>query len=588
MIRIIRNVLLLFEKKERRKLGFLFFFMLFGAFWEMLGVSLMIPMVSALLDENIIRDNAMVQAICSLFAIHSHTSFALVCIGGLMLVYGLKNFFLFLQYRYQFHFIYQNRFRVQKRLLHFYLTRPYEYYLQADTGEILRVVQEDVTTAFNLVRTIITFGTEFVVSVTLFVTVFVISPGMTLMVSMVLLVLLLAVVKGVRPILQREGRKHQKCTAKANQSLLQTIYGIKEIKIGRKEAFFEGLYETQAAQVIEAGRKDSLLENTPRLLIEAVSLYSMLGGIAVLLLMGEDMHSLVPVISAFAMAGVKLLPSANRMVAAVNSMTFLSPALDSVLEHLQGIPDTSQGQGGTVESSSLEIHMILQLKDISYHYPDSEVNVLTNANMTIPVGSMVGIVGASGAGKTTAINILLGLLKPQSGQVLVDGRDISSCYESWVSTIGYIPQQVFLLDASIMENVAFGKERKDISEEAVWKALDEAQMGEYVRRLPHGLHTRIGENGIRLSGGQRQRIGIARALYTNPNLLVFDEATSALDTETEQAIMESIHALHGKKTMVMIAHRLSTIEQCDYIYRVAEGQIILEKEGENGGTAKEA
>ena len=199
--------------------------------------------------------------------------------------------------------------------------------------------------------------------------------------------------------------------------------------------------------------------------------------------------------------------------------------------------------------------------------------------MQIPVGTSVGIVGPSGAGKTTAVDILLGLLKPQRGMVCADNVDIKDGYGSWLSHLAYIPQMIYMLDDTIRANVAFGFTSDQIDDEQVWRALDEAQLGDFIRTLPEGLDTTIGERGVRLSGGQRQRIGIARALYTDPELLIFDEATSALDNETEAAIMESINSLHGKKTMIIIAHRLTTINECDIVYRVENGKI--QKEDKN-------
>ena len=234
----------------------------------------------------------------------------------------------------------------------------------------------------------------------------------------------------------------------------------------------------------------------------------------------------------------------------------------------------SERVGGTHTITS---NQSVELSDITYSYPNAEHPVLEHANMVIPVGKSVGIVGSSGSGKTTAIDILLGLLSPQEGHVLVDGVDIQQDYSGWLSHLGYIPQMIFMLDDTIRANVAFGIPKENVAEEQVWRALEEAQLKDFVESLPEGLDTTIGERGVRLSGGQRQRIGIARVLYTDPELLIFDEATSALDNETEAAIMESINALHGKKTLVIIAHRLTTIEECDMVYRVENGDIVRER-----------
>ena len=218
----------------------------------------------------------------------------------------------------------------------------------------------------------------------------------------------------------------------------------------------------------------------------------------------------------------------------------------------------------------------IELKDITYNYQNSDKLILDKANMIIPVGKSIGIVGASGSGKTTAVDILLGLLLANEGEVLADGVNVMEHYSEWLSNIGYIPQSIFMLDDDIKSNVAFGVKKEDQNEERVWEALREAQLEDFVRGLKDGIHTQIGERGMRLSGGQKQRIGIARALYSNPAVLVFDEATSALDSETEAAVMSSINGLHGKKSMIIIAHRLQTIKECDMVYRVGDGKIVEE------------
>jgi ABC-type multidrug transport system fused ATPase/permease subunit len=277
------------------------------------------------------------------------------------------------------------------------------------------------------------------------------------------------------------------------------------------------------------------------------------------------------------MAAVRLMPSVNRMSSALNALSYLEPALDKMVEHLTVAEEWEKNHGQEESSPSarqkISLNHKVELSDLTYSYPNAESPVLDHANMEITIGKSIGVVGASGAGKTTAIDILLGLLVPQQGQVLADGVDIQEDYEGWLDHIGYIPQMIFMLDDTIRANVAFGIPKEEVDEEQVWRALEEAQLKTFVQSLPDGLDTTIGERGVRLSGGQRQRIGIARALYKNPELLIFDEATSALDNETEAAIMESINALHGRKTLVIIAHRLTTIAECDIVYRVENGKI---------------
>ena len=231
----------------------------------------------------------------------------------------------------------------------------------------------------------------------------------------------------------------------------------------------------------------------------------------------------------------------------------------------------------TDSDEKLPITKEIELKDIVYAYPNTEKLIFDKADLTIPVGASVGIVGTSGAGKSTVVDILLGLLEVRSGQILADGQDVKESYRAWLKNIGYIPQMIFMLDDTIRKNVAFGVPEDKIDEDRLWEVLKEAQLDEFIKTLPEGLDTGIGERGIRLSGGQRQRIGIARALYNNPEVLILDEATSALDNDTEAAIMESINRLHGKKTLIIIAHRLQTIEKCDMVYRVENGKAVRER-----------
>ena len=297
----------------------------------------------------------------------------------------------------------------------------------------------------------------------------------------------------------------------------------------------------------------------------------MLGLIIIFLLAGRSISTMMQQLSAFALAAVRLMPSANRMNTYINQIAFYEPSLDVVIRELNDC--TSYKYQDEIENGLIFSKEIL-LQNVSFHYPESEVYVLEKVDLKIPIGHSVGFVGHSGSGKSTAVDIILGLLKPQTGKVLIDGIDIEKAYNTWLSKVGYIPQMIYMLDDTIRRNVAFGEEETEIQDEKIWEALKDAQLLEFVKDLPEGLETKIGERGVRLSGGQRQRIGIARALYNQPDILIFDEATSALDNETEAAVMEAIDFLKGKKTMIIIAHRLETIRNCDIVYRVEKGKIV--------------
>ena len=591
MIRVFKKFYQLLNRHQKNRVVILFFMMIIGAGFEVLGVSMMLPLVTAVMNPDIITENKLCAWICEKFGIVTHVDFVIWCIIALIIIFVVKAAYLTIEYSVQYRFVFNNRFMTQSRLLEVYLHRPYEYFLSAQSGEIVRVVQTDAANSFDMLTVILSFATEAVVSVAIIVTIFVINPFMTVFVAASLLILMVIISKCLRPLLRREGETYQRTYAETNKWLLQSISGIKEVKVTETEDFFLNNFVEYGQKMVNAARWNSTLQNVPRNLIELVSVCSMMAVLGIMIATGHEMDSLLPSLSAFVMAAVKLLPSANRMVASVTQVTFYEPALDNMLENLAVLEE--QVSGGSGEMEELPLAKEIRFTGIDYTYPGGEKKIFDQADFAVPVGSSVGIIGTSGAGKTTAVDILLGLLSPQAGQVLADGVDVSGNMQGWLAHIGYIPQMIFMLDDTIRANIVFGHMKTDSArldsgmdiEKAVWAALEEAQLADFVKTLPKGIETAIGERGVRLSGGQRQRIGIARALFTNPDVLVFDEATSALDNETEEAIMQSINALHGKKTMIIIAHRLTTIEGCDVVYRAGGGKLVQERAGWEGGSA---
>lgn len=588
MLDIIMKFRKVLSRQQKVRVIIIGVMMVIGAFLETLGVGLILPLVSAITTPDIIETNKYAKIVCEIFDLHATRTFIIVVIAALIFVYIFKNLYLFIEYYVQYRFICNNRFAVQCKLMNVYLHRPYEFFLNAESGEIVRVVTSDTSNTFALLSTVLSFFTEAVVSIALIITIIAADPFMAFLLAVVLGGMMLLIGKLIKPVLKRAGLKYQQNAGKMNKWLLQSISGIKEVKVAEKEEYFLEQFSKYGKRAIDSEKKNSVLGTVPRLAIEAFGISAMLAVIAILMWKGREVDTMLPQLSAFAMAAVRLMPSVNRMSSALNSMSYQEPALDKMLEHLavaekwenERVGECVVEQREIVTASGdqeITLDRQVELSDITYSYPNTEHPVLEHANMVIPVGKSVGIVGASGSGKTTAIDILLGLLPPQAGQVLVDGIDIREDYDGWLSHLGYIPQMIFMLDDTIRANVAFGIPAKEVDDSQVWKALEEAQLKEFVQSMPDGLDTTIGERGVRLSGGQRQRIGIARALYTDPELLIFDEATSALDNETEAAIMESINALHGRKTLVIIAHRLTTIEECDIVYRVENGKIVKER-----------
>ena len=584
MIRIVKKFRGILTHEQQMRVLLLGVLMVIGGMLEMLGVSMVLPLMTAVMDKNFM-EKSYVRTICRIFHISTYYEIMMLLLGALIFIYIFKKGFLFLEYYLQYRFVCNNRFLVQKQLLRVYMYRPYEFYLNATTGEITRIINTDVINAFNLLTTVLNFFTEVIVSAALITIIFILDPSIAALIGLVLGIIMLLMFKAVKPVLRRASQKFMKNTSMANKWLLQSLNGIKDIKVSHKEEYFIDEYAIYGRQAIDAEKINSVVTLLPRLLIEAVSVASVLAVIMGLLSAGQSIDELMPQLTAFAFAAVRLLPSTTRISGAINSAAFQEPMLDNLIKNLNAAKDFEERKQkeqleeerkrseAREKGEQLTYDKQFELSHIHFRYPNAETEVLDDADMLIPAGKSIGIVGASGSGKTTAVDLLLGLLKPQSGSVLTDGRDIHMDYPDWLSHLSYIPQTIYMLDDTIRANVAFGQYKDEIDDAKVWKAIEEAQLKPFIDSLPEGIETRIGERGVRLSGGQRQRIGIARALYTDPELVIFDEATSALDNETEAAIMDSINSLHGKKTLIIIAHRLTTIEECDIIFRVENGKI---------------
>ena len=585
MKKIIKKLMVLLDGRQKRIMVLLVSLMLIGAVLETLGVSLVIPVMNVVMDEHAVENNKYLQVICDILRIEYNDTRKLMIFTMLALigVFVVKNIFLFIQQKAQLRFVYTNQFATSRRMMINFMERPYEYYLNADTSVIQRSITSDVNNMYGLILALLQLFSEAIVFVCLVLVSLATDVWMTVTVTL-LLVVVLAIIKGIlKPIMKKAGEENQDYYSGLYKWIDQSVMGIKEIKVANKENYFINEYAKCGAGYVSAVQRYNLYNATPRLLIETVAIAGMILYMMFQILQGTAVSEIVPQVAALAVAAMRLIPCANRINNHLTSISYFEPFFMGVSDNLQEeIRDESinydeNAYKQKVKVDKLEIKETIELKDIVYKYPNTEVLIFDHADMEIPVGKSVGIVGTSGAGKTTVVDILLGLLRLQSGEILADGVEVREHYQSWLKNIGYIPQSIFMIDSTIRKNVAFGYADEDIDDEKVWRALKEAQLDEFVRGLPEGLDTSIGERGIRISGGQRQRIGIARALFEDPEVLVLDEATSALDNETEAAIMDSINRLHGKKTLIIIAHRLQTIEKCDMVYRVENGKVARER-----------
>lgn len=583
MVKILKKMNRLLDAKQKRLMVLIVFLMLIGGILESLSISVVIPVIEVLLDPDAVVNNKYMAWLYNTLHLQSITQFTIVMMLALIGAFVLKNLFLFLQSVVQLKFVYTNQFATSRKMVINFMNRPYEYYLNADTAVIQRSITSDVNNMYGLILSSLQLVSEAVVFACLVAVLLVVDAKMIMTIAALLIVVLFLIKVVIKPIMVKAGQENQDYYSGLFKWIEQSVMGIKEIKIANKEQYFINEYAKCGFGYVSAVQRYNLYNSTPRLLIETVCIAGLVIYMLIVMLQGATVTEMLPQLTTFGLAAMRLIPSANRINNYLTSISYFEPFFMGVSDNLQeDIHDDSivydvAAYEHAKEVVKMDIKKEIVLQDITYKYPNTETLIFNHADMNIPIGAAIGIVGTSGSGKTTIVDVMLGLLNLQTGKIMADGVDVQTNYEGWLKNIGYIPQTIFMIDSTIRKNVAFGFADEDIDDERVWEVLKEAQLDEFVRGLPEGLDTGIGERGIRISGGQRQRIGIARALYEDPEVLVLDEATSALDNDTEAAIMDSINRLHGKKTLVIIAHRLQTIEKCDMVFRVENGKINRER-----------
>ena len=581
MRKIISKLNKLLSPSQKRHMAFLTVLMIIGALLQTAGVGMLVSVVNIVIDPVKSADSQIARIFYDIIGKTSEEGYRIfqyTVMVSMILVFVVKNLFLYIQQKAMYAFVYRNQFSTSERMMRNFVRRDYEYYLNADTAVVQRSITSDVNNMYALILAILQLISDGFVSLCVCAFCLAQSGLMTIILAAVLIFLLFIIKKVLKPVMYKAGKDNQDFYSGLFKWISQSVMGIKEVKIFGREQYFVDSYNRCGNGYVNAVQKYSLYNSIPKLLIEAVCVSVMMIYMIVMIALGRGSEALISDFATLAAAALVLLPAVNRINNQINSMSYFEPFLMNVSDNLQeDIDDSNTDMTFAADVPKLELKKSISFDGITYSYPGSDVKILDKADLTIPIGSSIGIVGTTGAGKSTLVDILLGLLKPSEGVIRADGADIRDNYRSFLRNVGYIPQMIFMLDDTIRNNVAFGIAPEEQDEGRIWEALREAALDDFVRSLPEGLDTSIGERGIRISGGQRQRIGIARALYEDPEVLILDEATSALDNETESLIMESIGRFMGRKTLVIIAHRLQTIEKCDMVFRVGDGRITRER-----------
>ncbi|MCR5776846.1 MAG: ABC transporter ATP-binding protein/permease [Lachnospiraceae bacterium] len=567
----------IFDRKQKRQMFILLIAIFIGAMLELVGVSLIMPLIQLISKPEVVETNPVLATIYGTLHMKSVTDFFIFLVMVIIVMYFVKNIYLTVMYYCQYSFIYKNQLKCAGRLIDCYLKKPYTYHLDHNTSDMIRNIMLDTDRLFQLILSVLNVSSEGLLSMLLIAYLLINDPVMSIAVAGILVVCMGSFRVLTKKRVHAYGQQNQKYDGKMHQAINQALGAVKDIKILHREKYFVNAFISCGEKKMTALINTNFFGTVPKYLIESVCVASILLVLVFKLQNGTSLDSILPKLAAFAVAAFKLLPSVGKISNYMNGITFLKPSIDLIYHDLK---ETEDMIGVEIEDKAPltdvnEKAERISVEHISYSYPGFEETVLNDVSFDIPLGTSIGLIGPSGAGKSTMADVILGILFPKQGRIMYGNMNVHENPLRWAERLAYIPQAIYLADESIRCNVAFGIESDKIDEEAVWNALEEAQLADFVRSLPDGLDTEVGERGVRLSGGQRQRIGIARALYGNPEILVLDEATSALDNDTEKAVMDAIERLHGKKTLLIIAHRLTTIKNCEYIFRVEKGKLNL-------------
>ena len=562
----------LISKDKKKKILILFFLLSIATVLEMASIGVLLPFLGFIIQSK--STHPILQDLIKFLGNPDKTTIIVYFLIFLIFVYLVKTIYLSFLSWYQSNFSASLVKDLSNELFIGYINQPYDFYLNRNTSELTIIIQNELNQFSIVIQAAITLFTELTIVIAILLTFLIIEPIGSLTVSILLLFFVLLFNKFTHDKIISWGEMRQFYSGNINKIIFETFGGIKDLKILCRQSFFKNSYISNNLKFSEYQAKYSTLSVIPRFYLEFISVVGISVLIFVMIISGKSIDQLVPTLAVFATASFRAIPSLNRVMGSIQSIKYGNAVIK--LLYKEFIEIRTNKNSFINSNDELLFNKNINFKNLSFSYPLSKKIVISNVNLSISKGETIGIVGASGSGKSTFIDLLLGLLKPTTGEICIDNLNINRNLDTWQKFIGYVPQTIFLSDDTIIKNVAFGISDNEIDINKVKKALDLAQILDHFESLPEGLSTFVGERGIRISGGQRQRIGIARALYNNPLILVLDEATSSLDSKTELEVMKSINLLKGVKTIIIAAHRLSTLEKCDRIIEVKNGTIYTQ------------
>lgn len=567
------------NRKQQRQFGLLIVGTIFVGLLEVLGVSAIIPFVLVMLSPDQFMSNSYVQNFTGMLGLSEYRQILLLVATGIILVYIIKEVMIILINYFQCQFRNKLERDLSNSMLESYLYREYLFHVNTNSSEIVRSVHSDVSGVASVVDAFSNLSCEAFSTVLIGLFLVSINPVMAVILLMLSGFTSLGIIIVFKKRINISGVECRNAYQKKIQYIQQAENGIKDIIVKQKYEYFMNCFRQYSQEACHHNTVYLTIAKMPNRIVEVIFIAGLLIAAVFCTGDGENASMFVTQLGVFGVAATRILPAISNIAVYMNNLIYFRPTVEAIYESRKNAGKDHDAAAKTPQER-IPFRDKLCICSVSWKYAENADYILENVSLDIQRGEAVALIGSSGAGKTTLADIMLGLLRPIQGTIKVDGRDIHEDPLMWSQMVGYVPQSLFLLDDTIRNNIAFGVPEKEIEEDKIWMALKEAQLKEMVEQLPEGLDTNLGEQGLKISGGQRQRIAIARALYFDPDILVLDEATSALDTEVESAVMESVDALHGRKTLIIVAHRLSTIRKCDKIYEVVDKGLTLKSREE--------
>jgi len=541
----------------------------------MAGIGLLIPIMSIVLKADLVFTNKHLYSLFIFLGKPNHEKFITLLLSSILFFFTVKYFYLLFLNKKQTFFSTSLSSDLSQKLFNGYMKLPYSFHLNNNSAILLRNIQIEVYQITTVTQAFINLFMELSVIVGMIMMLFLIEPLGAFCVAIFLLITASLFHQKNKKNIYNWGVKRKISSSKMNKYILEGLGGVKDIKFLGRESYFINRYQNHNVEYSIINANSIFLSQVPRLYLELLSIFALVFMIIIQIYQGRSTEELIPILSMFLAASFRLIPSVNKILAALQSIKFTKPVVEGLVKEFELINNNTNDNKirNTIEDP-LKFNSTIEIINLDYKYPNNDNLTLNQINLKIFKGTTIGLIGSSGSGKSTLIDIILGILKCKNNDILIDGVSINNNLRNWQNKLGYVPQMIFLSDETIRKNIAFGIEDELIDDEKIEIALKLSNLKNFISTLPDGIETVVGERGVRLSGGQRQRIGIARALYYNPEVIIFDEATSALDHKTEESVMESINELKKLKTMIIVAHRLTTLKKCDIIYELKNGKLL--------------